>query len=274
MAFRTAFVREHDIRIASTSASKAKRMARKIQIIFVVFLVLVGIRLFFIYRERHEPVATPTVAPTSAMNADDYVVPAQTHAYDLKSTKEALDGKTVWVKSGNQLYYYPVAGGRVDFNHPAGLLPPIDKLEITSVIQATAPNTKGEEIAPGVRIHEEQVMAVFHRDQDDKDRKIYAAPIGASRGGDYRLYINDSFYLDDPRQLYKHWSADVWKAIDQHQAKTGMNELQVSFALGVGVAEGSSGDYGNRTLTYDNGGHPVKVTFEHNRATLLQGPGS
>jgi hypothetical protein len=48
-----------------------------------------------------------------------------------------------------------------------------------------------------------------------------------------------------------------------------MNELQVGFALGVGTTEGSGGDYGNRTLTYDNGGHPVKVTFEHNHATQV-----
>jgi hypothetical protein len=248
-------------------------MARKFQIILVAFLVLAGIRLFLIYRERHEPVSAPATVSNSTMDPDAYVVPTQTHAYDLKSAKEALDGKTVWVKSGNQIYYYPAVSGHVDFKHPAGLLPPIDKLDISNVIQATAPNTKGEEIAPGVRIHEEQVMAVFHRAQDN-DKKTYAAPIGASRGGDYKLYINDAFYLDDPRQLYKHWPADIWQAIDQHQAKTGMNELQVSFALGVGVAEGSSGDYGNRTLTYDNGGHPVKVTFAHDRATQVQASSS
>lgn len=246
-------------------------MARKIQIILLVFFVLAGIRLFLIYRGRHEPVPAPATSGSSAMDPDAYVVPTQTHAYDLKSAKEALDGKTVWVKSGNQIYYYPDNGGRIDFKHPVGLLPPIDKLEITNVIQATAPNTKGEEIAPGVRVHEEQVMAVFHHDQDNK---TYAVPIGASRGGDYTLYINDAFYLDDPRQLYKHWSAEVWKAIDEHQANKGMNELQVSFALGVGAAHGSSGDYGNRTLTYENGGHPIQVTFEHDRATNIQGPAS
>lgn len=114
-------------------------------------------------------------------------------------------------------------------------------------------------------------MAVFHRDQDTK---TYAAPIGGNRGGDYTLFINDALYLDDPRQLYKHWPADVWQAIDQHQAKAGMNELQVAFALGVGAPEGSGGDYGNRTLTYDNNGHPMKVSFEHNHATQVQSAGS
>ena len=241
-------------------------MARKIQIILLVFFVLAGIRVFLIYRERHQPVSTPTAAPANPnFSADDYVVPTQTHAYDLKSAKEALDGKTVWVKSGNYISYYPYAG-KIDFKHPAGLLPPLDKLNITNVIEASAPNSKGEEIAPGVRVHEQQVLAVFRREADGK---TYAAPIGASRGGDYTLYINDALLLDDPHQLYKHWSSDIWQAIDQHQAKAGMNELQCAFALGVGVPAGSGGDYGNRTLTYDNAGHPVKVTFERNHATQV-----
>ena len=243
-------------------------MSRKLQIVLVIFFVLVGIRIYLIHRERNAPVPATKAAPVNPnFSADDYVVPTQTHAYDLKSAKEAIDGKTVWVKSGNSITYYPYAGGRIDFHHPAGVLPPLDKLDVTNVVQASAPNSKGEEIAPGVRIHEQQVLAVFRREQDNK---TYAAPIGASRGGDYTLYINDELYLDDPHQLYKHWPVDIWQAIDQHQAKTGMNELQVGFALGVGVAEGSSGDYGNRTLTYDNNGHPVKVTFEHNHATQVQ----
>lgn len=242
-------------------------MSRKLQIVLVIFFVLVGIRIYLIHRERNAPVPAPKAAANPNFSADDYVVPTQTHAYDLKSAKEALDGKTVWIKSGNSITYYPYAGGRIDFHHSAGVLPPLDKLDVTNVVQASDPNSKGEEIAPGVRIHEQQVLAVFHREQDNKN---YAAPIGGSRGGDYTLYINDELYLDDPHQLYKHWPADIWQAIDQHQAKAGMNELQVGFALGVGVAEGSSGDYGNRTLTYDNNGHPVKVTFEHNHATQVQ----
>ncbi|MBV9073668.1 MAG: hypothetical protein JOZ10_08565 [Acidobacteria bacterium] len=241
-------------------------MGRKLQIVLLVFFVLAGIRVFMIYRGRHAAVPAPAATPNPNFSADDYVVPTQTHAYDLKSSKEALDGKTVWVKSGNQVYYYPVSGGHVDFKHATGLLPPLDKLSITNVMQATAPASKGQEIAPGVRVHEEQVLAAFHRADDSK---TYAAPIGASRGGDYTLYINDTFYFEDPHQLYKHWPPDIWSAIDQHQAKKGMNELQVAMALGVGVPQGSGGEYGNRTLTFDNNGHPITVTFDHNRAVQV-----
>ena len=242
-------------------------MKKRIQISLLVFFVLAGIRLLVIYHERHAPSPAPKAAPANSnLSSDDYVVPTQIHAYDLKSAKEAVDGKEVWVKTGYQLYYYPYAGGRVDFSRAVGLLPPLDKVQITNLIQARAPNAKGEEVAPGVRIHEEQVMAAFHL---LGDAKTYAVPVGGNLGGDYTFYLNEEFYFDDPHQLYSHWPAETWQAIEQHQAKPGMNELQVSFALGVGIPQGS-GDYGNRTLQYDNNAHPVRVTFSRNRATDIQ----
>ena len=173
----------------------------------------------------------------------------------------------MWVKAGNQVYYYAYSGARPNFKHPVGLLPPLKKLDIANVIAATAPGSEGEEIAPGVRVREEQILAVF-RTAGEND--MYAAPIGQKRGGDYTLYINDTFFFDDPHQLYKHWTSDMWAAIDQHQAKQGMNELQTSMALGAGVPQGNGGEFGNRTLQYDNNGHPVKVTFVRNHATTVQ----
>lgn len=246
-------------------------MSKRIQLVLLAFFVLAGIRLLLIYRERHAPVSTPNTAhPASALNADDYVVPTQVHSTDLKSAKEDLTGKTVWVKAGNQVNYFPYTGGHIDFKHSAGLLPPLKKLEITNVIQITAPDAKAQEIAPGVRVRAEQVLALF---KTDGDAKTYATSIGGNRGGNYTLYINDMFFFDDPHQLYKHWPPDIWAAVDQHQAMKGMNELQTALALGAGMPEGSGGDIGNRTLTFDNNGHPVKVTFERNRATQVI-PGS
>jgi len=90
-------------------------MSRRIQLIILVFVALAAIRIFLIYRERHAHVPAAKVVANPNFSADDYVVPTQVHAYDLKSAKEALDGKTVWVKAGNQVYYYPYAGARPDF---------------------------------------------------------------------------------------------------------------------------------------------------------------
>jgi hypothetical protein len=48
-----------------------------------------------------------------------------------------------------------------------------------------------------------------------------------------------------------------------------MSELQASFAIGLGIPEGS-GDYGSRTLHYTNGGRPVTITFENDKAVEIK----
>jgi hypothetical protein len=95
-----------------------------------------------------------------------------------------------------------------------------------------------------------------------------AVPIGSARAGDFDLDFNDVFYIQDPHQLYHHWGHDTWKVIDSHQAKPGMNELQVNFALGAPQSAGG-GDYGDRTLQYSNGGSPVSVSFSGNKAVEI-----
>ena len=92
--------------------------------------------------------------------------------------------------------------------------------------------------APGTK----QMMAAFR-----VGGKPYAVPIGVEKDGDFKCYSDEIFFIEDPHDLYKHWPADVWKAIDEHRVQPGMNELQSSFAIGVGIPEGS-GDYGSRTL--------------------------
>jgi hypothetical protein len=114
--------------------------------------------------------------------------------------------------------------------------------------------------APGVK----QVMAVFAL-----DGKSFAAPIGREKDSDFKIYSDEIFFLEDPRDLYKHWPAEVWQKIDAHEVQAGMSELQASFAIGLGVPEGS-GDYGSRTLHYANGGKPVAVTFENDRAVEIK----
>ena len=117
--------------------------------------------------------------------------------------------------------------------------------------------------APGIK----QVLARF-----EVEGKAYAVPVGAERGSDFKIYSDDIFFIEDPRDLYKHWPADVWKKIDAHEVQAGMSELQASFAIGMGVPEGS-GDYGSRTLHYANGGKPLVIAFENDKAVEIK-PGS
>jgi hypothetical protein len=192
------------------------------------------------------------------LKADYYVSPKKLHPYDLKSARQ-LTERPVWVKVGYQLTYYPYDRERrkTDFAHEAGMLLPLQKLAIQDVVTDVSPR------APGIK----QVLAVF-----SLEGKGYAAPIGAEKGGDFKIYSDDVFFIEDPRDLYKHWPTEVWKEIDAHDVQAGMSELQASFAIGLGIPEGS-GDYGSRTLRYPNGGKPLVISFENDKAIEIK-PGS
>jgi hypothetical protein len=232
---------------------------KKLQILMVAAIVIAGGRAAYVVYERREAMkedAKPR--QETALKADYYVTPKKLHAYDLKSA-QPLTEQPVWVKVGYQLTYYPYdrARHKTDFGHEAGLLRPLQKLAIQNVVTDVAPR------APGIK----QVMACFLL-----EGKSYAAPIGAVKGGDFKIYADEIFFLENPRDLYRHWPADVWQMIDGHQVQAGMSELQASFAIGLGVPEGS-GDYGSRTLHYANGGKPLSIVFENNKAIEIK-PGS
>jgi hypothetical protein len=108
-------------------------------------------------------------------------------------------------------------------------------------------------------------MAVFEK---PGEQGSFATTIGSNTGDDYTFTTNDMFFFEDPHQLYKHWPAETWSAIDRHQAIQGMSELQAAFALGANISSGE-GDYGNRTIEFVNAGKPVTVVFEKNKATSV-----
>jgi hypothetical protein len=229
---------------------------KKLQIVLLLAIVIAGGRAAWIVYERHEAMkedAKPRVE--TALKADYYVTPKKLRPYDLKSAHQ-LTEQPVWVKLGYYHTYYPynVAAHKADFAHEVGTLGPLQKLAIKDVVAEVSPKA-----APGTK----QVMAAF-----ELDGKIYAVPIGIEKGGDFKIYSDEIFFIEDPRELYKHWPPDVWKAIEEHRAQPGMNELQASFAIGVGIPEGS-GDYGSRTLHYANGGKPVTITFENDKAVKV-----
>jgi hypothetical protein len=229
---------------------------KKLQVFLAIAIVLAGGRAAYIVYERHEAMkedAKPKQEMT--LKADYYVTPKTVHAYDLKSARQFTE-QPVWVKYGYQLTYYPYDSKRhkTDFGHEAGVLLPLQKLAIQDVVTDVAPQ------APGNK----QVLACF-----SLDGKNYAVPIGAEKGSDFKLRANDIFFIEDPHDLYRHWPADVWKKIDAHEVQNGMSELQASFAIGSGIPEGS-GDYGSRTLHYANGGKPLVITFQNDKAVEIK----
>jgi len=243
-----------------------RELKRRIQYILVAAIALAAVRTGYILYSRHASEGATEVPDRSAappLDADYYVTPKKLHAYDLKSVRQ-LTKQPVWVKEGYRYTYFPyrAASRSVDFAHEAGLLLPLQNLEIRDVVLVPTPESARQDL-PGETVlrRERQVMALF-----DQDGRHYAVPVGTELGGDYRIYADEMFFIQDPKQLYKHWPADVWAAIDQHQAKKGMNELQVGLALGA-VVGASSGDYGNRWLQYKDDGKLVKVTFAKNQVT-------
>jgi hypothetical protein len=231
--------------------SEAKQ---KIQLVLVIAIAVAALRAGYVVYERRSERVEQAAKQAPPLNPDYYVVPKKLYPYDLKSAKQ-LTEQPAWVKEGYRFTYYPYdrASRHADFSHEAGLLLPIQKLEIKDVVTDTTPT------------HQRQVMAVF-----EQEGKTYVVPIGSQTGDSYQIYSDEMFFVQDPRELYKHWPADVWESIEQHQIKPGMNEFQAYFAIGMGVPDRSS-DPAVKTVHYPNGGKPVTITFRNGKAAEISG---
>jgi hypothetical protein len=226
---------------------------RKIHLILLAAIVVATARTGYILYERHAENVEQARKQPPPLNPDYYVTPKKLYPYDLKSARQ-LTKQPVWVKQGYYYTYFPYDGSRhrADLAQDAGQLPPLDKLQILNVVTNATPGSP----------EQRQVMALFQ-----KEGKTYAFPIGVEKDGDYKFYSDDMLFIQDPHELYKHWSPQIWQAIDQHQAKLGMNALQVSFAIGYGVPENPSDP---SVVDYPNGGKPLRVVYESGKAAEIQ----
>ena len=230
---------------------------QRIKLALWLAIAVAGIRAGYILYERHEEylAAQKQVQAKAAgyANADYYVSPKKLYPFDLKSAKQ-LTAQPVWVKEGYRYTYYryDAAAKRADFEHEAGSLGPIERLEIKDVVIVPGPGGK------------RQMVAVF-----EKDGKSCAVPIGVESDGQWKIYSDEMFYVEDPHELYKHWPTDVWQAVAQHEVKSGMNELQADFAVGMGVPDaGASSD--EKTVRYPNGGKPLVVVYHGEKAAEVK----
>jgi hypothetical protein len=227
---------------------------KKIQIVFIIVIVIAAIRTGYILYERKAE--TQEVAkPAPPLNPDYYVLPKKLRPYDLKSAQQ-LTQQPVWVQVGYSIAYYPYneTTKQSDFAHEKGTLKPLQKIDVKKVVLDVSPGSPGEH----------QIMALFK-----DDGQTYSFPIGSMSDGDYHFLSDDMLFIQDPHELYKHWPAEVWAAIDQHQVKTGMSQLQADFAIGMGEPE-SSGDSSDVTMWYPNGGKPMEITYHNDKAVQIQ----
>lgn len=232
---------------------------KKIQLALLLALVVATLRAGYIFYQRHQDRLAverqKKARDVGYANPDYYVSPKKLYPYDLKTARQ-LTQQPVWVKEGYRYVYYPyqAANKHLDFAHDAGTLGPIEKLQVKDVVSSSN-RVQGQPT---------QVVAVF-----EKEGKSFAVPIGYEQNGEYKLYSDEMFYIEDPHDLYKHWPEDVWQAVEQHQVKPGMNEMQADFAIGMGVPDGGDTSY-EKTVRYPNGGKPLVVVYHDGKAAEIK----
>jgi hypothetical protein len=225
-------------------------------------LLFAAWRSWSIYKERHAPVAMKQQAAERKITQDDLVNPPKMYIQSLKSAKQELKGKTVWMQAGYQLDYYPYRGHSPVFSQKLGPLPSNQALKIEDVVETVAPANWLSRIPHGSR----NIFLIVQKPDGSAE---YAVPMGEVEGDHEEFRMDDLLYYEDPHKLYSHWPANIWQAIDQHQVIAGMSEMQTMMSVGQ-VANSDSKDYGNRTVTYTAGDRKVTVTFAGDKATAVQ----
>ena len=226
-----------------------------------ITLLIGGIYLAIVFHNRAKDNAVANKAPEEHLTADEIAIDRQEFPAHFDDVSE-LAGKSVWMRNGYSMPYYPYAGGHVNYAKQVGLLPPAQRLDVKKAIKAVAPASVSNKVPHG----DHQALLVFTLPGDTSE---YAIAVGAIQGQQEQYFDDLLFYYDDPHTIYSHWPKVTWAAVDSHQAKQGMNELQMSLALGMNITVDSQ-DKGNRTVNYDVNGKKISVTFANDKATSIQ----
>jgi hypothetical protein len=231
----------------------------------VLVLAVVGIRVGFLVHQRHvDETAVAPAAVESKVDPDDLVFLKHLRPDSMQDI-QGLVGKTLWVSAGGQMDYYLYAGHKANYAKSEGVLLGADPLLVKDAIEQVAPKSATFRIPGGDR----QVLLVFTLPKSQKPDTFYAVPVGYRQNGAYTFETDEIFFYDDPHTLYKHWGVEKWAAVDGHKVILGMSERQVELALGQ-VSKSDSQAYGNRTVTFDDQGHPIEVTFANDKATNIR----
>jgi hypothetical protein len=234
---------------------------QSILIIFLITLAIGGGYLFYVFKQRQKPGVIPPGEVAQPLSKDDLAVVREffpQHFDDL----QRIENTRVWMKSGYTMPYYPYAAGHVDFAKKQGLIPPAQPMDVKKIVKEAVPAKVDDALEHGAR----QVFAVFTLPGKPE---TYATPLGAMQGEEEHYYPDLLLYYDDPHTIYNHWPQDVWAAIDAHQVKPGMSELQTRMAIGM-KTEPSKEKEGDRTLTYNVNGKSYTITYVKNRATQIK----
>ena len=228
----------------------------------LVTLIVGGTYLFTVWEKRRDPgVIGRQQEVRPAADLDKMVVMREFFPHYFEDTLR-LEGTTVWMKSGYTMSYYPYTDGRVEFGKRIGVIPAAERMEVKKIIKAVAPAEAHDGIEPGGR----QAFAVFTLKGGAQQ---YATAIGVMKEGREAYFCDNLFFYDDPHTIYDHWTKSDWAAIDQHQVKLGMSEMEVRMAIGKKMQVDSRAE-GERTVSYDQDGKKWAITFVKDRAVKIE----
>jgi hypothetical protein len=234
---------------------------QKILIPMLISILIAGGYLFYVWKQRQDPGVPPRADARQTLSQDDLsVVRAFFPAYfdDL----QRLVGTRVWMKNGYTTPYYPYENGVVEFAKPMGLIPPDQAMDVKKIVKSAVPAKVDDSIGHGSR----QAFAVFALPGKDG---LFATPVGTIEGSQEQYFTDLLFYYDDPHTIYDHWPKDVWAAVDAHQVKPGMSELETR--MSIGMKEHPDGEKeGDRTVIYDLDGKHWAITYVKNQATEIK----
>jgi hypothetical protein len=133
----------------------------------------------------------------SPLQADLYVYPAKTHISTYDSAKK-LEGMELWTKEGWRWTAKP--GER--------LLGPLEKVVPTRVYRQDG-----------------ELRIAFEKEGE---------PAWLAIGTDGRVFVDEIFFIENPEELYSHWTEEDWRRVRAHETWTGMSEIQAIFSIGYG----------------------------------------
>jgi hypothetical protein len=102
----------------------------------------------------------------------------------------------------------------------------------------------------------------------EKDGEPASLVIGT--GG--RVFVDEIFYIEDPEELYSHWSEEDWRRIRNHETWVGMSEFQAIFSRGYGRPIDVSPGGATRIVEFPGqpDTEPVVITFRDGAASEIR----
>jgi hypothetical protein len=232
----------------------------KIVIPTLVVSILGSIYLMFVWHGRQDPGVTQH-SRYQDVSKDELVIMKAYFPRYFEDT-ERIAGTTVWMKNGYVISYFVYSNDRVDFTKRVGLVPSDQRLDVKKIVKAALPVGQYDGMTSG----KQQAFAIFSTPGSEG---LYAVPIGFMNGDDEAYYSDALFFYDDPHTIYDYWPKDVWTAIDAHQVKTGMSELQTRLAVGQKM-DLRGHEEGERTVIFDQAGKHWTVRFQNKQAVSVQ----